>query len=296
MPFETFISVNDLVRLQQSGVNLHLFDCRFDLKSPEAGYQAWCESHISNAVYANLDHDLSLPDPSGVGGRHPLPDREQFADWIAAQGVNQHDQVIVYDAVGGAFAARLWWMLRWLGHSEVAILDGGFPAWIEDENPVFSFEQETQSEAVKGDFKPLSPLVETLDLSDLERNLETQQWQVIDARTLDRFTGENEPFGPVAGHIPGSWCAPFNASLNEGGRLKSVETLVNRFVDLQGRDNLVCSCGSGVTACHNIAAMMHVGLAAPRLFVGSWSEWSRDTQSRPTASGQEASQPTSLLQ
>ncbi len=257
-----------------------IFDCRFTLAEPAAGRRAYEKAHIPGAYFAEMDRDLSTPHIPGKTGRHPLPAK---ADWIAkvkSWGIHPGLQVVLYDDNGGASAARLWWMLQWIGHEKVAVLDGGWQAWTAAGMPV--------TDAVPAPRAPSTfdyasaPSAATL-ISAQEVNGSAQL--LLDARDPPRFRGEVEPIDPVAGHIPGAVCSPFGANLSAAGRFKSAEELRAKFADAAHSNRpVVCYCGSGITACHNILAMAIAGLPLPALYAGSWSEWIVDP-ARPVAKG-----------
>jgi thiosulfate/3-mercaptopyruvate sulfurtransferase len=259
-----------------------VIDCRHDLASYEAGRRAYCESHIPGARFAHLDEDLSGP-KTGVNGRHPLPHPQTFCLRLGALGIDQSTNVVAYDASGGCFAARLWWMLRWVGHGRAAVLDGGWPAWIAAGKPV------TQ------DIPSIRPVTHALNLQPgtsvdtayVMARAQQPEMALLDARSADRYRGENETLDPVAGHIPGARNRFFRMNLAGDGRFKPVSELRTDFAQLlQDRNpkNVVHQCGSGVTACHNLLAMEHAGLSGSRLYPGSWSEWCSD-RARPVATG-----------
>lgn len=262
--------------------NLRLFDCRFSLAQPELGRCRYASGHLPGAVYAHLDHHLSAPiTPSS--GRHPLPDSARLADWLGRCGVDRETDVVVYDDIGGAFAVRLWWLLRWLGHAYAAVLDGGLQAWIAAGGSLSTVEPTI----ARGRFvaKPNDRL--WLDTPDLVAELEDDRCQVIDARAPERFRGDSEPIDPVAGHIPGAVNLPLSGNLDDFGRFLAPAALRKRFTDAIGArspERIAHSCGSGVNACHNLLAMELAGLPGSRLYAGSWSEWIRDP-ARPVAVG-----------
>lgn len=259
-----------------------ILDCRFDLRDTDAGRQAYAESHIPGAVYAHLDEDMSGPIVPGQTGRHPLPPPETFAETVARLGIGNSSQVVIYDEGGGGYAARMWWMLRWLGHEAVALLDGGWQAWQEADLPTRS-----GVEPVKpGDFTPHPRPELVVDADEMLAKTASGGALVIDARAADRFRGENESLDPKGGHIPGASNLPFGENLREG-RMREPEELAQRFGRLMGNrrpQEVIHYCGSGVTACHNALAMLHAGLGETRLYPGSWSDWITDP-SRPTAQG-----------
>ncbi|HTI17254.1 MAG TPA: sulfurtransferase [Trinickia sp.] len=281
--YTTLILATNLAeRLKHDPQSVIVFDCSFDLANPGAGETAYAAGHIPGAHYLHLERDLSGP-KTGKNGRHPLPERATLVDTLASHGLMQNQQVIVYDAQGGAFAARLWWLLRWLGHDAVAVLDGGLQAW---EAAGYALEK-ASSARTKGDFEAAAPLAVTVDAPALERNLLTHDRLVVDARSPDRYRGENETIDPVAGHIPGAVNRFFKDNLAADGRLKPAHTLRDEFKAIIGAtqsEHIVLQCGSGVTACHNALAMEVAGLHGPALYPGSWSEWCAEP-SRPITTG-----------
>lgn len=260
-------------------------DCRFNLADPQAGRRAYNEGHIPGARYAHLDEDLSGP-VTPTSGRHPLPDPAKLAQTLGSWGISNITQVVAYDDAGGAMAARLWWLLRWLGHRACAVLDGGLPAWQGQDLPL-SREIPTPHPTV---FSVLhEDALSWVDSDYLLADMVTGDSLVIDARAPARYRGEQEPIDPVAGHIPGAVNLPQQANLDKEGRFIDPQALRERFVSVLGEQpasRVVHMCGSGVTACHNLLAMEAAGLAGSRLYAGSWSEWIRDP-SRPVATGEE---------
>lgn len=259
-----------------SGARLMVFDCRFDLADPahgEADHLAW---HIPGAVYLHLDRDLSAP-RDGRNGRHPLPDRAAFAARLGELGCHDDLPVVAYDASGGMYAARLWWMLRWLGHSRVQVLDGGLVAW---DSAGGALQAGPVAPRLPGVLTVRPPLVDLLDFSDVLAGLGRADRLVVDARAPDRFRGENETLDPVGGHIPGAANRCFRDNLLPGGQFKPAAQLRQEWQQLMGArpaSSLVQQCGSGVTACHNLLALAVAGLDGSALYAGSWSEWcSRD--------------------
>lgn len=278
--WRTLIGVRELVaHLETPG--WRILDCRHDLADAQFGRKAFADGHIAGASFVHLDDDLSGP-RSGSNGRHPLPEPAVFAARLGALGVTNDTQVVAYDDAGGMFAARLWWMMRWLGHDKVAVLDGGLRAWRDAAQPLTS-QVPTVSPA---HFEPsLRPLA--VDAEFVARHLEAPDMVLIDARSPDRFRGENETLDPVGGHIPGAVNRFFRDNLDADGLFRPPATLRDAFAALlQGRDASVAvhQCGSGVTACHNLLAMEHAGLHGSRLYPGSWSEWCADPR-RPIATG-----------
>lgn len=279
----TLISAADLSRLLPDA-RCVVLDCRHDLANPDAGRAAYEAGHIPGAQFAHLDHDLSdkRRGPNGeFRGRHPLPDRAAFIETLRRWGVSRDSQVVAYDAHGGMFAARLWWMLRWVGHEAVAVLDGGLPAW---EALGLPLSKESVSRA-PGNIEAKPPLATTAGVPDIMANLEQPSRTVIDARAPDRFRGENETLDPVGGHIPGAKNRFFKENLHSGGRFKPAAQLRQEFAALvDAPEAAIMQCGSGVTACHNLLAMEVAGLRGAALYPGSWSEWCADP-ARPVATG-----------
>lgn len=294
--YTTLISAEQLQTLTQNNGALMVFDCSFELMQPLAGEQQYRESHIPGAVYANLDTALSahgLPDVSGKfqvppdaasGGRHPLPSREKFAIWLSSVGFANDMQAVVYDRQGANYCGRLWWMLKWAGHENVAVLDGGLQAWQASGGATTSGEEPShfQSNFMLAPTK--ASLVVTKTVADqLGRPTQT----LIDARGAPRFRGEVEPLDPVAGHIPGALNRPFGQNIGPDGKFKPAAQLKTEFESLlAGRDpaSVVHHCGSGVSAVPNIIAMEVAGLGRAALYAGSWSEWS-NTPGLPCAQG-----------
>lgn len=283
MPYTTLISAADLARHVQDA-SWVVLDCRHDLANPDAGKTAYAAGHIPGAQFAHLDNDLSDKSPAPDGafrGRHPLPERNAFVQTLRRWGVGHGSQVIAYDAHAGMFAARLWWMLRWVGHEAVAVLDGGLPAWQALGLPL-STDPVTRP---RGNVEPHYPLVTTVSADDVLANLLNPVRTVIDARAPDRFRGENETLDPVGGHIPGAKNRFFKDNLQDNGSFKPAAQLRDEFNSLiTVPQSSIMQCGSGVTACHNLLAMEVAGLPGAALYPGSWSEWCAD-RSRPVATG-----------
>jgi thiosulfate/3-mercaptopyruvate sulfurtransferase len=258
-----------------------VFDTRHDLMDPAKGRRAYAEGHIPGAYFLHVDEDLAGP-KTGTNGRHPLPDIHEFARRLNERGVTPDSQVVVYDDVGGNFAVRLWWMLRWLGHEKAALLDGGFPLWQKEGRPV----AKDVPPPLEGSFVPRPHLGATVDVHFVERFREDPAVKLLDARAAERFAGLQEPIDPVAGHIPGAINRFWQKNLNPDGRFKASQQLRAEFESLLGADaeRTVHMCGSGVTACHNAFAMELAGLPGGRLYPGSWSEWCSD-RARPVATG-----------
>ncbi|MBU1361672.1 MAG: sulfurtransferase [Gammaproteobacteria bacterium] len=273
MPYETLITATELASLQQGARPALVLDCSFELTDLEAGRRLYDAGHVPGAVYVHLEHALSAA-KTGRNGRHPLPERSAFAATMAALGMNQDTQVVAYDNAGGMYAARLWWMLRWAGHRDVAVLDGGLAAWKAVGGAVAT---DTPAALPAGNFVLRDSLVSTMDYEQVKANIEEGHRLVIDARAPDRFRGENETLDPIGGHIPGAKNRLFKDNLGADGRFKSAEQLRAEFDAITGAkpaSALVNQCGSGVTACHNLLAMEIAGLKGAALYPGSWSEWS----------------------
>jgi len=287
MLFQTLIDMHALQKLLGEP-RLVIVDCRFDLMNPEAGRQAYLRGHIPGARYADLNRDLSAP----IGphtGRHPLPLPEAFAGWLGAIGIGDDTQVVAYDEANGSIAARLWWMLRWLGHDAAAVLDGGFKAWTARGGALQSGEADpAAAERVARHFTPRIDAGSVVSTAELERALQGRKALLVDARAQERYAGAVEPIDPVAGHVPGAVNHPFTANLGADGRFLPAAELERRWrerVPAGDLENLVAMCGSGVTACHNLLSLEVAGLAGGKLYAGSWSEWIRDPR-RPIARGQ----------
>jgi thiosulfate/3-mercaptopyruvate sulfurtransferase len=259
-----------------------VLDCRHDLAQPDAGSMAYAEGHIPNAQFAHLDHELAGEKVGADGtfrGRHPLPDRAAFIANLRQWGINDNTQVVAYDAHGGMFAARLWWMLKWVGHDAVAVLDGGLPAWLAHG----MFVSTEASPRTLGSLTDQPALLASVNADDILKSLNDTTRTIIDARAPDRFRGENETMDPVGGHIPGAKNRFFKDNLQADGRFKSADQLRSEFSELLTQpESAVMQCGSGVTACHNLLALEIAGLSGAALYPGSWSEWCSDP-ARPIA-------------
>ena len=270
------ISAPALRALMASGAPLRVFDCRFDLAQPEQGALSYLAGHLPDAQYLHLDRDLSAPRASGpaLGGRHPLPSREAFAALLGSRGCHDHAAVVAYDSSGGIYAARLWWMLHWLGHPAVQVLDGGLAAW---DAAGGALRAGPVAAPAPGTLTLREPLTRSIAYEALRATLGAGPRLVVDARAPDRFRGENETLDPVGGHIPGALNRCFRDNLLADGHFKPVAQLQTEWRALMaGRSptDLVAQCGSGVTACHNLLAMAAAGLGGAALYAGSWSDWS----------------------
>jgi thiosulfate/3-mercaptopyruvate sulfurtransferase len=259
-----------------------ILDVRHDLMHPERwGEDQYRAGHVRGAVFLHLDRDLSAP-KTGRNGRHPLPSAYHAAATFAKAGVAPESQVVVYDQGNGMYASRAWWMLRWLGHRAVALLDGGYERWLREGRPVTTEVPSPRETA----FAPARPLP-VADAREILASLPTRALTIVDARAPERFRGETEPMDPVAGRIPGALNRPYAANLDIDGTFKDAATLRREFEQLLGDtppDRVVHQCGSGVTACHNVLAMAIAGFPDTRLYPGSWSEWVADP-TRPVARG-----------
>ena len=255
-------------------------DCRFTLTDTSAGRNKYAAGHIPGARYAHLDDDLSSP-KTATSGRHPLPDPGKLAALLGGWGIAPGKQVVCYDDSFGAMASRLWWLLRWLGHDTVALLDGGLPRWQREGHPMNKDLPAIQP----ANFVPKLRNDMVVDATHVAKAVKDANWLVMDARSEERFNGEVEPLDPVAGHIPGAVNFPFEDNLHVSGRFESPKHLRDLYEGQLQKlkpEHVIQMCGSGVTACHNILAMEHAGLSGAKLYAGSWSEWIRDP-SRPVA-------------
>lgn len=280
--FSTLVDTDTLAR-HLADPRWVVVDCRFTLTDTGAGRRAWTAGHIPGARYAHLDEDLSSPITPHTG-RHPLPDPDALARKLGAWGIDESKQVVVYDDTFGAMASRLWWLLRWLGHESVALLDGGYPKWVREKRPV------TQEAPVvhPATFHPRVNNTLWVNADFVERARRDEAFLVLDARAEERFRGDIEPLDKVAGHVPGAVNAMYEDNLDVSGEFLSAEELRERYLDLLGGivpDQAIHMCGSGVTACHNVLAMEHAGLPGAKLYAGSWSEWITDPN-RPVAEGE----------
>jgi thiosulfate/3-mercaptopyruvate sulfurtransferase len=260
-----------------------IVDCRFSLNDPERGRRDYLQSHIPNAQYAHLDEDLSGEMIPGKTGRHPLPKIDDIAEKFSQWGIDHTVQVVAYDDANGGVAARLWWLLRWLGHDAVAVLNGGWKAWQAANLPVDA----ALPQRSRKNFRPQVRHSWTVDAAWVEKAIDHDKYCLIDAREPQRYAGVFEPIDPVAGHIPGALNLPYLQNVDDEGRFKPVEELQIRFTEAIRRrkmEHVAAYCGSGVTACHNLLAMVHAGFPIARLYPGSWSEWITNPE-HPVATG-----------
>ena len=274
--------MNPLVSTEQLAAHSgwRIFDCRHDLAKPDWGAGEYATAHIPGALFAHLDRDLSAP-KTGKNGRHPLPDPATFGAWLGKQGLKPGDTVICYDQGSGALAARLWWMLRWIGHDSVAVLDGGLAKWRKENRPTTA--EVPQFAPTTYPVKPRTGMA--VDVGYVQSNL--GRALLVDARSPQRYRGESEPIDPVAGHIPGALNRSNSDNLSPAGVFKQPEELKKDFLAILGdrpASEVVNYCGSGVSATHNALAMELAGLTGSRLYAGSWSEWIADP-SRPQEKG-----------
>jgi thiosulfate/3-mercaptopyruvate sulfurtransferase len=279
MPYSTLVTT-DTLAAHLADPRWLVVDCRFDLQDEDLGRTQYLEAHVPGAVYASLAHDLAGI-KSGTNGRHPLPSIDEFAATVRRLGISGDTQVVVYDQDAGMFASRLWWMLRFVGHEAVAVLDGGWAAWRAEQRPSRAGDERRPA----GDFVPAPRAEWRLTVDDVVQL--PASILLVDARGPERFEGRTEPLDRVAGHIPGARNHYYKSNLTESGTMLPPETLRQQYETLlAGRspEQVVMYCGSGVSACHNLLAMEHAGLRGARLYPGSWSEWSADP-SRPVESG-----------
>jgi len=278
MPYTTLISPESLFQYMDDP-RWVVVDCRFSLADTEAGRRAYRRAHIPGAVYAHLDEDLSGP-PVTDRGRHPLPTPEALRALFGRLGIDEGKQVVAYDDAGSIVAARLWWMLRYMGHEAVAVLDGGWTAWQETGQPAAAGAEQNKATSFEGE-----PRRDWLVVADEVATKSEAAGRLIDARAPERFRGEEEPLDPVAGHIPGATNYYYQHNLDEDGRFLPPKELKRQLQTvLEGADpeSAIHTCGSGVSACQNLLAQAHAGLPPGRLYAGSWSDWISDPE-RPVA-------------
>ena len=281
MVFTTLISTGQLAA-RLTDPTFVIVDCRFKLGDEGWGKREYLAGHVPDAVYAHLDHDLSGP-KTGRSGRHPLPDPQALTETLGRLGIAHGTQVVAYDQDSGMFASRLWWLLRWLGHDAVAVLDGGIARWISETRPVSAGDEHGDPRTFRGTLGGDSVAC----AQDIAARLGQPGWRLLDARAPERYRGEVEPLDKVAGHIPGAANHYFQLNLDEHGTFRSPEELRAHLSAAVGDvppEQVVVYCGSGVTACHNLLALEHAGLHGAKLYPGSWSEWSSDP-ARPVEKG-----------
>ncbi len=284
MLFTTLIGTEECAR-HLTDPDWAIIDCRFTLGDAERGRRDYQQAHVPGALYAHLEDDLSGPILPGVTGRHPLPDIGGFASTLGAWGIDAQVQVVAYDDAGGMMAARLWWMLRWLGHAGVAVLDGGWPRWQSEHRPVRA-DVETRPSRIFVPRPRSELLADATKVSALQADPAAL---LIDARAVERYRGEVEPIDARAGHIPGAVCVPYVENLGPDGIFLPAPELHARYAAVLGgvpAEHAVFYCGSGVSAAHNLLALAHAGLGDGRLYAGSWSDWITDP-SRPVVTGPE---------
>lgn len=261
-----------------------VFDCRHDLADTAKGARLYAEGHVPGAFFAGVDQDLSGPKGAG-GGRHPLPDPDKFAAFLAAHGVTAESTVVAYDDVGGQYAARLWWMARWIGLTRVTLLDGGLPKWVAEGRPLAT--AVPARPAAPGNLRARVNPALRVDAAEVGRRIGDPTCALVDARAGERYRGEVEPLDPVAGHIPGALNRFYKTNLRPDLTFRPAEELRREFEALLGgvpAAAVVHQCGSGITACANLFAMEYAGLTGSKLYPGSWSEWVSDP-TRPVARG-----------
>lgn len=274
MPYNTLIATSELAT-QLDNPNWAIIDCRFSFDDTELGNQEYLQAHIPSAQYAHLDNHLSAPIIPGKTGRHPLPAVEDLTERLSDWGIDDDVQVVAYDDFGGGFAARLWWLLRWLGHQRVAVLDGGWSAWVAAGLPTSNAVEARP----KRQFVPRLRPDMALTTHQVLAMRSSPDFRLVDSRAPERFRGEVEPRDPVAGHIPGAINLPFAGNLDPDSHFLSREVLRARFQAALGEapaHKTAFYCGSGVTAAHNVLAYLHAGLGETPLYTGSWSEWITD--------------------
>jgi len=281
--FDTLVDAHTL-RVNLGRADWRVVDCRHDLSQPQAGPQAYARGHIAGAVFAHMDRDLSGAKTPG-SGRHPLPEPDRLVECFRRWGIERHTQIVAYDANAGSLAARLWWLARWLGHQNVALLDGGWQAALDAGLTL----ETAEPRIAPSRFERGPSLAPAVDVDAVQAARAAAGWLIIDARAPDRYGGRNETIDPVAGHIPGAVNRFWQANVGPDGRFKPADQLRSEFTKLLGAHavaNVISQCGSGITACHNLVAMQRAGLAGAALYPGSWSQWIADP-ARPVAIGSE---------
>ncbi len=279
--FTTLVDTDTLAR-HLADPRWVVVDCRFTLTNADAGRGAYIAGHVPGARYAHLNEDLSGPAGPHTG-RHPLPAPEALAQKLGDWGIDASKQVIVYDDSFGAMASRLWWLLRWLGHDAVALLDGGYPTWVREKKPATADKPSIHPVMFVPRLRPTLWVNAAL----VGQAVKDNAFLVLDARAEERYRGDVEPLDKVAGHIPGAVNTPYEDNLDVSGEFAAPEELRERYLDMLAGvapDQVIHMCGSGVTACHNVLAMEHAGLSGAKLYAGSWSEWITDPD-RPVTKG-----------
>jgi thiosulfate/3-mercaptopyruvate sulfurtransferase len=273
MSYKTIISEKDL-KNNISNNDFIIFDTRCDIKDSGYGIDSYSEGHIENSIFVDVDTDLASEKQQGTG-RHPLPKVETFCDKLSHWGMDNNKQVVIYDDAGGAFAGRMWWMLRWLGHEDVAVLDGGLNSWVKNGNKLIT----SPTLFKKSYFEPTINNEMIATLRDVENAQHVLNTILLDARSKERYEGISDPVDPIAGHVPGAISHPLGTNLDRTGKFKDKEELKHNFDkishDLKEKE-IISMCGSGITACHNILALEIAGIKNAKLYVGSWSEWITD--------------------
>jgi thiosulfate/3-mercaptopyruvate sulfurtransferase len=255
-----------------------LFDCRFDLTNPKAGYESYLEGHIPSAIYVDVDHDLAS-EKNGQNGRHPLPSVQQWLKTCASLGITKDSNIVIYDNQSCMYAVRMWWMLRATGHNHVRLLNTGYASWLAAGFASEKTDNQRPNVSATSSNNNTAAYKDALLASDVLENLSSKKFVILDARSADRFRGENETLDPVGGHIPGAINRFFKNNLDANGQFKSAEVLAKEFKDLLGEtpsQSIIHQCGSGITACHNMFAMELAGMGSSMIYPGSWSEWCAD--------------------
>tara|TARA_Y100000992_G_C21256929_1_gene489042 strand:- start:916 stop:1767 length:852 start_codon:yes stop_codon:yes gene_type:complete len=279
MSYKTIISAENLIKSLQDE-NTLVFDCRCDIKDTTYGIQAYTEGHIPGSIYVNVDTDLAS-EKTPSSGRHPLPDADALSEKLSQWGLSSEKQAVIYDDASGAFAGRMWWILKWLGHKKVAVLDGGLGSYMSIGGKLTT--DETIFE--KNIFTPNIQSEMVVEITDVEEAQYKMNKLIIDARSKERYLGIKDLVDPIAGHVPGAISHPLSLNLNKDGKFRSPEDLklaFDKIIADTTSENVISMCGSGITACHNILAMEIAGIKGIKLYVGSWSEWITD-KSRPIA-------------
>jgi thiosulfate/3-mercaptopyruvate sulfurtransferase len=272
------IEAAELKKDLESGKEFLLFDCRSDLTNPKAGYGSYLDGHIPSAIYVDIDHDLAS-EKNGQNGRHPLPTIEQWVKTCANLGITKDSNIVIYDNHSCMYAVRMWWMLRATGHKHVRLINGGYGSWLAAGFTGEKTDNQRLNTPAATSGMTVATFKDALLASDLLQNLSSKKFVILDARSSDRFRGENETLDPVGGHIPGAINRFFKNNLAANGQFKSADVLAKEFRDLLGEtpsESIIHQCGSGITACHNMFAMELAGMNSSMIYPGSWSEWCAD--------------------